>query len=333
MLRSFDYFGESHGWPHVSSSYGSFDLAGFAKAAVHWYRSWWLSDVPETSPDRPPLGPHHEAYIVQSWEPSVIDANANRTLNVYSADPTVELFVNGASLGKQSISELGYATFVTPFAAGNVTAAAYDASGAQVATHTRMTAGAATKLVLSIDAPSVATGTGSALVADGEDAALIRATVVDANGNVVPSASNSVTFSVASGPGRVIGTGNGDPRNHEAATGAVHMAYHGLVRAIVQVTQDSASPAWHRERLIQIDAERGNGVRVLPPSGVNADAAAGADAGAGDGADPAPIVVSASSPGLGTATISIPVSNDMAKDGVLPVAARSVGKANMAPAA
>lgn len=31
-----DYYGESHGWPHVISSYGQFDVAGFAKSAAHW---------------------------------------------------------------------------------------------------------------------------------------------------------------------------------------------------------------------------------------------------------------------------------------------------------
>ena len=34
-----DYIGEPGGWPHVSSSFGSFDVAGFPKAAVWWYRS------------------------------------------------------------------------------------------------------------------------------------------------------------------------------------------------------------------------------------------------------------------------------------------------------
>lgn len=29
-------FGEPDAWPHVSSSFGSFDLAGFPKAAVYW---------------------------------------------------------------------------------------------------------------------------------------------------------------------------------------------------------------------------------------------------------------------------------------------------------
>lgn len=35
----FDYYGEPSGdWPHVSSTFGQFDLGGFPKAAAHWYR-------------------------------------------------------------------------------------------------------------------------------------------------------------------------------------------------------------------------------------------------------------------------------------------------------
>jgi hypothetical protein len=67
----------------------------------------------------------------------------------------------------------------------------------------RKTTGAVANIVLTIDMPSVATGTGSMVVADGEDAAMIRATLVDDNGLMVPLADNNITFSVVSGPGSV----------------------------------------------------------------------------------------------------------------------------------
>ena len=53
----FDYYGESHGWPHVISMYGQFDVVGFAKSAAWLYRTIWLEDVDLDSPDRPPIGP------------------------------------------------------------------------------------------------------------------------------------------------------------------------------------------------------------------------------------------------------------------------------------
>ena len=45
----FDYYGEPSygGWPYVSSTFGAFDLAGFAKAASYWFRSQWLYAIPD----------------------------------------------------------------------------------------------------------------------------------------------------------------------------------------------------------------------------------------------------------------------------------------------
>lgn len=106
--------------------------------------------------------------------------------------------------------------------------------------------GPAAAIRLSLDAPSPQTGTGAALYLDGEDAAAVRATVVDAQGeggpgpggrgggttldprphphlragHVVRDSSLSVTFAVLSGPGLVWATGNGDPANQASRGGA-----------------------------------------------------------------------------------------------------------------
>jgi hypothetical protein len=69
----------------------------------------------------------------------------------------------------------------------------------------RYTSGLATAVVLSIDAPSPVTGTGSKMLLDGQDVALIRATVVDAAGHTVHNAANNITFEIVSGPGRIVG--------------------------------------------------------------------------------------------------------------------------------
>ena len=69
----------------------------------------------------------------------------------------------------------------------NLTLTCYDDHNHTVNTHTLMGAAmdsqeAATAVRLSVDAPSVSTGTGEAVVMDGHDVALIRAEVVDRNG-------------------------------------------------------------------------------------------------------------------------------------------------------
>ena len=66
-----------------------------------------------------------------------------------------------------------------PFEAGSLTAVATDASGAIVATTVRHSNSQKASLQLTVDAPNERTGTGSRLMLDGHDAALLRATVLD----------------------------------------------------------------------------------------------------------------------------------------------------------
>ena len=163
---------------------------------------------------------------------------------------------------------------------------------------------------MTIDAPSERTGTGTALVLDGQDAGMVSAAIVDSQGNVVPSYSDIVMFRIVSGPGRILGVGNGDPACHEPNKASWRSAYHGLARAIIQVTHNAASSLHHRKRLIQIDQDGGIRTHIVPPG----DTSPGDDA----------IVVQASVDGLGTSTVSIPVSTNASIHGVLAVAKMSV---------
>jgi beta-galactosidase len=53
-----------------------------------------------------------------------------------------------------------------------------------------------------------------AINADGQDVSVVTIAVVDAQGRVVPTASNLVQFALE-GPSRILGVGNGDPSCHE----------------------------------------------------------------------------------------------------------------------
>ena len=109
------------------------------------------------------------------------------------------------------------------------------------------TAGTPAKIIMTIDAPTERTGTGTAVVLDGQDAGMVSATIVDSQGNVVPSYSDIVTFRIVSGPGHIIGVGNGNPMCHEPNKASWRSAYHGLARAIVQVTHNAASSLHHHK--------------------------------------------------------------------------------------
>ena len=55
----------------------------------------------------------------------------------------------------------------------------------------------------------------SALQADGEDVSILTVAVTDSQGRTMPVAGNLVRFELT-GPGRILGVGNGDPSCHEA---------------------------------------------------------------------------------------------------------------------
>ena len=149
-------------------------------------------------------------HIVESWEsPDSWPATAGqkaRTIHVYTNAPSVELMANGKSQGTKKVTPMkqgpgSYAEFLNvPWAAGTITANAKDASGKVVATDERHTLGKASAIKLELDAPSKATGTGEAVLLDGHDAALLRASVVDSAGRVMVHARNNITFKVVSGP-------------------------------------------------------------------------------------------------------------------------------------
>jgi len=317
----FDYYGEpAVGGLEVSSTYGQYDLCGFPKLAAFWYRTQWLLQI-QDGPDKPfPTKGKHEVRLVESWEspdsfPST-KGNKTRNIHAYSSAPSVELLVNGKSQGLRAVKPMiqgpgSYAEWLNvTWEAGTLTAVARDVQGKTVAQISRQTNGKATKLALTLDAPSVLTGTGSVLVLDGQDAALLRASVLDDAGHVSHLASNNISFRVVSGPGVVQGAHNGDPHCHQPNNVAWHTAYHGLVRGVIRVTSTAARSVSERKLLGQIDLD---GPMTISNQYISSQ-------------DQGPIVVEASSPGFEPVQVSIPTSTNLVKDGVFAVAEAAAGK-------
>ena len=289
------------------------DYAGFAKPAASWFRAWWLSSTPASDPSRPPLSVAvvASAKIVESWAPS---ANGTRTIHVYTNAPLARLRLpSGAVFGPSvAVSAFGAAAtfYSVPFAPGVLVAEALAADGATVlATDSAASWGAPAALRVSIDAPSASTGTGGAVLLDGTDVALLRATVVDAAGNTCGDAAATVHFAVTAGPARIIGTHNGDPALQQPANASAVPAYGGLARAIVRVTLAAVGTAADRALLaaVNLDAGRGESSAVVQ----------------GDVPPPASFTVTATADGLaaGSATVALSVDPE---DAVLAVAAASV---------
>lgn len=246
-----DYVGEPdpyNQFPVKSSAYGPVDLSGFLKDAFYLYKSQWSSE---------PLV-HIVPMQWTTWTPG-----QDVSVWVYANVPTVELFLNGKSLGARSFDEkvttfgLRYLetteptgddysypsgsytspngstgklhlTWSVPFSPGTLTAVA-SAGGHEVARDTVSTAGAPRRLTLTPDK--------QVLAADGASLSYVAATLTDARGTVVPHADNLIQFSV-SGPATLTATDNGRQENAYGYTVPSMPAFNGRALAVVGATRE-----------------------------------------------------------------------------------------------
>ena len=222
IWSGFDYDVDGHSSGASATATGMLaDRVGFLKPLAWWFRAWWLSNISAADAGRPVLWPSAAArpftcHIVESWVAPPA-GNSTRSIHVYSNAAAVQLHLNGKAVGGPAdIEFFGMADFPSVgYAAGNLTAEALDASGERMATHSVFTPDGLAGIALTLDAPSPLTGTGSKLVADGQDVAMVRASLVDSTGRPIspqdPKASTNITFRVVSGGGRLLGLHNGDP--------------------------------------------------------------------------------------------------------------------------
>ncbi|EWZ40815.1 beta-galactosidase [Fusarium oxysporum Fo47] len=208
----FDYLGEPP-WPEARSAYsGIIDLAGFPKERFYLYQSRWRPDLPM-------------AHIVPHW--NWPDRIGERTpVHVFSSGDEAELFINGKSQGRveRKAGQYRFRWNETAYQPGEVRVVVYK-NGKEWATQTTQTAGEATRIKLEKDR--------EAIDADGEDLVYLKATITDSTGRAVPSANNSVVFSVE-GPGEIVATDNGYPADFTAFPSKTRNAFNGLVLAIVR---------------------------------------------------------------------------------------------------
>jgi beta-galactosidase len=185
----FDYRGEN-GWPDVVSNYGIIDLAGFPKDDYYYYQSWWSS--------KPVL------HLLPHWSWSGKEGQ-NIDVRCFSNMDEVELFLNGASLGKKRMPRNSHLQWTVAYAPGTLMARGYK-DGKVIAEEKVEAAGPPAAIKL---AP------GRTIInPDGEDLSIITVAVTDEQGRVVPVAENLINFEIK-GPGKIIGVGNGDPSSHE----------------------------------------------------------------------------------------------------------------------
>ena len=219
VWTGFDYRGEPspYSWPAISSQFGILDTCGFPKDIAFYYQAWWT--------DQPVL------HLLPHWnwlgkEGQPID------VWVFSNLETIELFLNGNSMGRQTMRPDSHLEWKVPYRPGVLEARGF--KGDRVIKTARVeTTGAPAKLILTADRTTLA--------ADGRDVSVIAVSAVDARGRWVPTADNPIELEI-DGAARIIGVGNGDPGSHEPdkiiggvdTRGWKRKLFNGYAQVIVQ---------------------------------------------------------------------------------------------------
>ncbi|MFD8395344.1 glycoside hydrolase family 2 TIM barrel-domain containing protein [Streptomyces sp. NPDC059680] len=249
LWSGIDYIGEPTPYdvfPVKASFFGAVDTAGFPKDMYHLFRSQWTTEPMVHL--LPMTWNHEEGDTVEVW--------------AYANVPSVELFLNGKSLGvrqfdvKRTTDGRGYLetteatgddktftdgpypgsytspngsagklhlTWKVPYRPGELKAVARR-DGKEVATDVLRTAGAAHAVRLTADR--------SSLAADGRSLVFVTAEIVDAHGVVVPDAGHLITFGVTGGS--LAGVDNGREESAERYQASTRTAFHGKALAIVR---------------------------------------------------------------------------------------------------
>ncbi|MDP2037283.1 MAG: DUF4982 domain-containing protein, partial [Ignavibacteria bacterium] len=232
MWTGFDYLGESN-WPAKNDNFGVLDLCGFPKDGFYFYQSQW------TKEPMIHLFPH---WNWQGREGQVIPVLC------YTNCDAVELFLNGKSLVEKRLeyprqgnsggwnlydrSQVNPTTsdlhlqWDVPYTPG-VLKAVGKKDGKIVYTEEIRTTEQPFAIQLKADRKNIS--------ADNRDVVHFEVSVIDKNGNIVPTADNMINFTIEGG-GKIIGVDNGNPNDHDSYKIPQRKVFNGFGLVIIQST-------------------------------------------------------------------------------------------------
>ncbi|CAM4248659.1 beta-galactosidase [Paenibacillus endophyticus] len=211
VWTGFDYRGEPtpYEWPCISSHYGMMDTCGFPKDVYYLMKALWVDE---------PI-----VHLLPHWNWPEREGEQVKVAAYTNCD-SVELFLNGRSLGERMVKPHYSMEWAVAYEPGELTAVG-KIGGAAAAESKRRTAGK--PHAIRLEANRIA------LSGDGADVAAVRVTILDMSGNVVPYADSLVHFQVE-GAGKLLGVGNGNPSSHESDKASSRRAFNGHALALVQ---------------------------------------------------------------------------------------------------
>ncbi|UII23711.1 beta-galactosidase GalB [Fulvivirga ligni] len=213
IWTGFDYIGEPtpYTWPSRSSYFGVVDLAGFPKDTYYLYKSVWTQDT--------------VLHVFPHW-----NWTEGKTVDVwayYNQADEAELFLNGESKGiMRKQGDDMHVMWRLNYEPGTVKMITRK-NGQQISAKEIKTAGQAAIIKLQADR--------SEIMADNKDLSFVTVSIHDADGNLVPNASDLIQFKLE-GEGQIVGVDNGDPTSMESFKAEERKAFNGLALVIIKST-------------------------------------------------------------------------------------------------
>jgi beta-galactosidase len=226
VWTGFDYLGEptpyDEKWPSRSSYFGLSDLAGLPKDRFYLYKSRWNTN-------------EKTLHILPHWNWKGREGQTTPVF-VYTSYDSAELFVNGKSMGIQkknnSTPQSRYRLMWmdVKYEPGTLKVVALDKDGKAVAEQEIHTAEEPYQIKLEADRTTLDT--------NGEDLSFVTVSVVDKKGNLCPTATQQLNFSV-SGKGTYRAACNGDATSLEQFHLPTMKLFSGKLVLLVQSTLEA----------------------------------------------------------------------------------------------
>jgi beta-galactosidase len=238
LWTGINYLGEAERYPTHGSNAGLLDLEGFRKPDAYFrqalwsakpmvYAAAWGAGSAETDAARMGGWPKNLGRnpLVERWGWTA-DPRKNIPVEIYTNCDSVELLLNGRSLGEKPVADrlLPALLWAVPNESGTLEVVGKKA-GVVAARFQLKTIGPPERLELNPDLKT--------LNSDGRQVSTIEVHVVDRDGNRVPDAAGTVGFEVL-GAGRLIAAGSADLSDGSPATASQAKLYQGRAVAVVR---------------------------------------------------------------------------------------------------
>ena len=248
VWTAYDYIGEaSIGWlgyfqkqsffPWNLAYCGDIDICGWKRPQSYYRDALWKKDqlsvfvtppvptFPE-NPDKQPWSKWNWLDARNSWNWEGYE-NKPFEVTVYSSCPQVELFLNGKSLGKKMTdrSTKYMASWNVPYEKGIIKAVGYDSKNKIINSAQLVTASNPETIKITADR--------STIKANNQDLSYVTVELLDAKGNLNPTAENLVQFKI-DGPGIIAGVGNANPVSLESYQQPQRKAWNGKCLVVIK---------------------------------------------------------------------------------------------------